>query len=262
MDANPDLLNTVALTDTSAEAIGSAATDVDAALDNGGDTDAATLSIASVVALAENDWELAAERLEDGIEVNELAAELYLWRSAVAVAQDDEEAALEWLQEAVTRFGDVEAERSRFLAAQYLSLLEYVEDRQPDQSALAERFTRLGVAMIAENAAGRPLLSDAAPDATIAGATATFDDGATFVEIDMDGVASDNNVALVGYERPAPGAAWVQPSEIFYTGPPGGGDGATILTPRNCVATEYRFDLYVEGEFRESVTVPGGAPTC
>lgn len=262
VEANPDLKNTVAFTDTSADTVDSAANDIDAALEDGGESDSTALAVGSLVALADSDWVLAAERLEDGIEVNELAAELYLWRSAVAVAQGDEAVAGEWLQDAASRFGDFEPERNRFLAAQYLSLLEYVAERQPDQKELAERFTRLGVETIAEAAADRALINGAGPDATISAATVAFDDGATTLDIEMSDVPDDNNIALVVYERPGADAAWVQPRELFYTGPQGEGGGGSIITPRNCLATEYRLDLYVEGEFRDTVTVAGAEPTC
>jgi hypothetical protein len=84
------------------------------------------------------------------------------------------------------------------------------------------------------------------------------------VKLDLSGIPEGAAIATVGYERPAEDAAWVQPPALFYSGPQrqGRGQGVSIATPRNCVAIEYRFDLYVEGEFRNSVAFPGAAPTC
>ena len=69
-------------------------------------------------------------------------------------------------------------------------------------------------------------------------------------------------VTIVGYERPAEGASFVQTDQLFYVGPPGDGSGFTFDTPRACAPVEFRFDLYVEGVFVESVTAPGGEATC
>ena len=69
---------------------------------------------------------------------------------------------------------------------------------------------------------------------------------------------------MAGYEDPGAGNGWVQSPELFYSGPAGEGreGGITLNTPRTCAPTRFRFDLYVEGEFRDSATVPGGEATC
>ena len=87
-------------------------------------------------------------------------------------------------------------------------------------------------------------------------------DGETSVRLDVTGVPEGARVELVGYERPAPGAAWVQPTQLFYVGPVPTGEGVSVEGERNCVAVEYRFDLYVGGRLADSATAPGGQPTC
>ncbi len=259
--ANPDLLTTLAFTDTSTEVFDAVEADIAAALAAGGDEDPLLLAVASIAAVGEADWDKAATRIEEGIALNELAAELYLWRSAVAVAQGDAEAAEEWLEEAVTRFGDVGVERGRSLAAQYITLLEHVAATTPDQADLAAEFTSDLVAALTANRSDRAG-TDASPDARIASATASYDEGITSVNVQLEGLDEQDTIVIAGYENPGGDAGWVQPEEIYYIGPPTSGDGASFQTPRSCVATEYRFDLYVEGGLRDTITVPGAAATC
>ena len=110
---------------------------------------------------------------------------------------------------------------------------------------------------------GRPLTPGDTSGVSFEIARAAYDDGTTTVAVPVEGLDPDAAVAVVGYERPADDAAWVQPTELFYAGPPAGdGGGVTLRTPRNCVAVEYRFDLYVEGELFATRTAPGGDPTC
>lgn len=264
LEANPDLQATLAWTDTSAEVLDRAAADVELAIDSGAQEDPTAWAVAAVVAVGRGDWDAAAEYLEEGIRLNELAAELYLWRAAVAAGQGDVDAARDWLLQAQANFGDLGEDRIRTLAAQYLTLLEYVAAVDPDQADIASQLEEGGIAALAESRKGSPLVAGSSPDAGFTGANATFSDDNTTVDLDVTGIDDGAQIVIAGFEDPGGGNGWVQSPELFYSGPAGQGreGGVTIRTPRNCAPTEFRFDLYVEGEFRDSTTVPGGSATC
>ena len=263
--ANPDLSTTLAFTDTSPDVLEAAAEDVAAAIDNGADEDPTAWAVASIIAVADRDWDAAAEYLEEGIRLNELAAELFLWRSAVATAQGDRDAALDWLQRARDNFGNLGEERIRTLAAQYLTLLEFVSATEPDQADLAAEVLAIGVESLSRGRKDGALLTGASPSASIVAAMVGFADGVTSTNVELDGINDGDLVVVAVFEDPGAGNGWVQSPELFYSGPGGAADregGISIPTPRNCEPTAHRVDLYVEGEFRDSVVVEGGTATC
>ena len=94
VEVNPDLLDTLAVTDPDAEVVREGVADVRAAIGASDDRDPATLAAASLLTTLAGDWDTAAAFLEDAVELNETAPELYLWRAAVEVARADPAAAL------------------------------------------------------------------------------------------------------------------------------------------------------------------------
>jgi tetratricopeptide (TPR) repeat protein len=263
LEANPDLLVTLAWTDTSETVLDDAAADVEAALDAGGEKDPATWAVGAVIAMGQGDWDRAAEFLDEGISLNELAAELYLWRSAAAIALGDRDGAEDWLERAVAKFSDLGEDSVRSVSAQYLSLLEYVAATEPDRTELASDAERSALRTVSENTKGEPLEPESSPGAAIDSAIVAFDDGTTTVDLEVTGVDDGATLVVAVYEDPGAGNGFIQSPEIFYAGPTGPGtDGVTFTTPRTCHPTEHRVDLYVEGGFRDSVTLPGVAPTC
>ena len=260
---NPDVLDTMAVTDTSQSAIEPAARDMQTAMDNGGDQDPQTLAVAALARTLAGDWDAARDTIDSAIDLNENGVELYLWRAAVSVALGDSDEAQHWLDEAQNRFSDLDGDRRRELVAQYFTVLEVVSATTPDQAQLATEFTEQAVAAATEASVGRALDPSGQAPVTLDVVEATFADDTTTLRFSYDGIPNDAAVAIVGYERPAPGATWVQPAELFYAGEvPSGGEGVTINTPRSCAPVEYRFDLYVEGQLVDSVTSPGVDATC
>lgn len=261
--ANPDLLRTLAVTDRSPRIVSSAMDDLLAAIDAGGDDDPRTMAVAALVATLGGRYERAEALLDDAIELNEGAVELYLAHAAVDIALDRPGAAESWLQRARQRFGDLDEDRIRALMAQYLSVLEVVGSDEPDRSDMVASFAQQAVANATEAAVGRTLDPDSTGDIGFEVIEAHFADDTTTLRFDLTGIDDDTAVALVGYERPAPGADFVQPRELFYAGTAAGrGDGVRLDTPRSCAPVEYRFDLYVEGELTDTATAPGVTPTC
>lgn len=263
LETNPDLLTTLAVTDTSPATVDPAVRDILAAIHAGGDQDPETMAVAALATTLGGQWDRADKFLDDAIELNELAAELYLWHAAVDVAQGQPDGAQEWLDRAKDRFGDLSEDRIRAAVAQYLSLLEVVEDKEPERADLARRFAQQAIAATTAKTVGRPLHPDTSTEVTFEVLQADFNDDHTTVRFELGGVKGNSAVAIVGYERPAEDAAWVQPPELFYTGIASGrGDGVTIATPQVCAPVEFRFDLYVEGAFVSSANAPGTAATC
>ncbi len=263
VQTNPDVLDTMAVTDTSQATLQPAVLDMAHAMANGGDEDAQVLAVASLARTLSGEWEQARTTLDEAIELNPVGVELYLWRAAVAVALGDTDDAESRLREASERFADLDADRRRELVAQFLTVLEIVAVTEPERAADAEAIARQVIATATENAVGRPLEPGGSPDAGFEVLQADFADDSTSLRFGWEGIDEGAAVSVIGYERPAPDAGWVQPGELFYAGAlPADGAGVTIDTPRSCAPVEYRFDLYVEGEFVESLTAPGVAPTC
>ncbi len=263
LETNPDLLTTMAVTDTSPATVGPALRDITTAIDDGGDQDPRTVATAALVATVAGRWERASTLLDSAIDLNETAAELYLWHAAVDVALGHPDSAQKWLQSAKERFGDLSPDRIRSAVAQYLSVLEIVAEKDPDRAPDVREFAQQVVAAATEKSVDRPLTPDSAPQVSLAVEQASFADNTTTVKFALDGVTDETAVAVVGYERPAPGAAWVQPPALFYAGSTTDrGNGVSIDTPQTCAPVEFRFDLYVEGRFVSSTNAPGGKATC
>lgn len=262
--SNPDILRTLAITDTTSPLFDQAVSDARTALDLGGDRDVVALTIAGLLTLAEGEYDLAAGFLEDAVELNDLTPGLQLSLSAIEIARGDEDAARGWRERAVGQLGAAEeSDYVRGLAAQYHTLLELVAERVPERADLAEELARETIRAETGLATGAELTGEVPAEAGFEVAEVRHVDGTTVVDLMPVGLETDTTVTVVGYERPAEGATWVQPAELFYAGAPGTGDGALeVESPRACEPVEYRFDLYVEGVFVERVTAPGGEPTC
>jgi tetratricopeptide (TPR) repeat protein len=264
--ANPDLLRNFAITDDEPVVVESAAATIDTALEMGGDRDPTTLTYAALTEIVRGNWDRAAELLERAIELNARTPGLGLARSAVAVGQGESALADEWSARAVDQVADqVGTDTNQSLASQYLTLLEWVQFREPTRAGLATRMRDQAIAQIAAARAaldGREVPEPVDQPTQLQIDAVDFSDGVTTVALAPVALPPGASVVVAGYERPAPDAPWVQPAELFYVGPPGDGSGVTLDTERACVAVEYRFDLYVNGRFVDSAIAAGGPATC
>ena len=269
LTGNPDLLQTWAITDSSPEIVGPATAELDRALQLGGQDDPLTVATSAIAAVVATDWDHAATLIDAATAENERTPGLQLSRSAVAVAQGDQAQAQDSLDRALGNMQELAGtDTDRALAAQYLTLLEWVSQQVPEQAALATDFRDRGIALIAQARASETPQAEIGPGATVpAGAgiaveTLRFADGFTTADLAVTGVPATDQVIIAVYERPSADGPWVQPSELFYVGPPPDGSGYTFRTPRACHPVEYRVDLFVDGLYAASTTAPGGAPTC
>ena len=141
--ANPDLLTSLAITDQSPQVVDAAVADLDRAFELGATKDAQAVAIAALARIVGEDWDAAATLLEDAVDEQQRTPGLQLWRSAIAVAQDDPTTASEWLERATDQMTAMQGtDTNRTLAAQYLTLLEFVGDRVPSSAELADPFRR------------------------------------------------------------------------------------------------------------------------
>lgn len=260
--ANPDGLNTLAFTDVEGESLAQAVDDTQRALELGGDNSPTTLAVAGILNLAAGDFDRAADFLQDAVELNPLTPGVQLALSAIEVAQGDVAQGTEWRSRAVDLLAGQPTEGTRRQASIYYTLLEFAADQVPQEAPALQAIRDETVAAETELTADVELTGEAPEDAVLTVTQADFGDDELSVDLDVEGVNDDATVTIVGYERPTPDASWVQPTELFYAGPPPTGTGLAISTPRRCDPVEYRFDLYVEGRLVDTETSPGVEPTC
>ena len=78
------------------------------------------------------------------------------------------------------------------------------------------------------------------------------------------GLPPKTALTAIVFERPTPDGPWVQPRDLalFRTVSGSGEEAFSVPLARACTPTEVRVDVYLDGARVESVTGPGGAPTC
>lgn len=261
--SNPDVLNTLAFTDTSPAALDPVLEDLERSLELGGDERAAPLTVAGLAHIAAGNYEEARVLLRRAVDLNDLTPGTQFALSAVEAAMGNEQAARSWRDRAASQLTATEnTDRNQTLVAVYFTLLEWIADENPEQADLAASLREETAAAITETAAGRPLRPDSA-GGRLEVNTISFMGDTTTIGLSPTGVPADATVAVFGYEQPAPGATFVQPHELGYVGPADASDITQALwTPRACAPVAYRFDLYVEGKLVDSADAPGVAPTC
>lgn len=262
-EVTADIYRSMAFTDTESEAYDQAVADLTRAIDLGGDADVVNLTTAAMTLFGRGDYEDATLALDTAIEVNDDVAILPFARSAAAVAQGDGDGARHWRDKGIELLGPLsDSDRNREVGALYYTMLAKVADDRPEQADLADEILDETIAFVSDIASGGKLSGDVPDDVAFAPSQVTFADDQTTVDLRATGIPPDAWVTVVGYERPAEGAGWVQPAELFYTGQTIGEGSLTIDTPRNCDPIEWRFDLYVNGAPADSMTLPGVEATC
>jgi len=261
--ANPDILQTAAITSSDPVASDAAVGDITRAIDLGGDDDPIALFLAGMVTFADGRYDLSADLLERAVELNPLTPDVQLARSAVEAARGDEAAAVAWRERAVDLLRPTDpTNRTRGLASGYYTLLQHVVAADPGQAGIAEDMLDQTIAGESALFVGRDMTFDAPDAAELVLDDLDYTDGELTAALSVTGAADDDVVTVVGYELPAEGAGWVQPTELFYVGPPTRGRPTTITAQRACVPLAHRFDLYVEGVPVDSVEAQGGAASC
>ncbi len=263
VQANPDILNTFAITDTDSDTFDSAVDDALQALELGGKEDVTSVTVAGMLALVSGDLDNAQKALTRAVELNSLTPGIQFTLSAVEAARGDADAALEWRRSAVDLLGPAEeSDLNRALAANYYTMLEFVRGLEGTDTELIDKLLVDTISGESALATGKEMTGEAPDDARLTVPSAHFVDDETTVDLFVTGVPDTATITILGYELPAEGASFIQARELFYVGDNIDRKPLTIKTPRACDPIEYRFDLYVEGVPVDSVTTPGTTATC
>ncbi len=260
--ANPDIGTTGAFTNSDQDAFESAIADLERARELGGTEDVVGLTLSGMAALSVGDYDLADRLLRSAVDKNGLTPGLQFSLSAVAVARGDDVAALSWRDRAIVLLGEGETDANRSLFALYYTLLELVAHNAPEQAQSALDIERATMRLETERSVGHELAVVDNTSASIRIERASYSDGALSVDLSVTDVEPNATITVVGFEKPAIDASWVQPAETFYVGPPGDSGDISVPAVRACNPTEFRFDLYVNGTFASSAEAAGGDPTC
>lgn len=264
LEANPDLLATGAVTGDGA-AVADALADARRALELGGTRDVLTLTLLATFAFSSGEYDAAIAAADEAIAVNDQVADIRLLRSAAQAGRGDAAAARSSLEEALRPLsGSDPSERTRGLAAKYLTYLEQVIAAPPSRAGLARALERRVVAVETRFNLDRPV-SGAPPSrgsATVQGLR--YADGRLRLRLRWEGLPPGTALSAIGFERPAAGAAWVQPPglALFRTVGGSGQEAVSVALERACPPTRVRVDVFLDGALTESATGPGSPPGC
>ena len=263
--ANPDILETNAIVDTTSDVFQAAVDDAIRALDLGGDEDITTLSVTGVMAMAAEEYEIAGRATDAAIELNEVAPALYFLSSAVTLTNEGIDEARADLDAGLALIAPGEPSgRIRDLAANYYSWLGWIELKNPE---LAEAAAELRGEMTAAEAFltdGVTQTGEVPTDAGITLRSVEFEDNEMVVDVSLEGLVEDDYIAVLLFERPVEDGQWVQSHQLAYIGRAVVAEslGNPVDVARACAPVEFRADLYVEGVFVGSDFAPGVEATC
>ena len=262
--ANPDFFATGAITDTDGPEFAAALDDAKEALALGGDQSVTTMAVSGLLAFADGDYDTAVRRLTAAAGLNDQTPGVLFYLSAAETARGNADAADRWRDRAVALLDESEpSDRNRQLAAAYYSALEWIAHDVPEQAGAAYEKRDELIALETSFIAGERVSGTAPADATLVINDIVVGDGTVDFDLDVDGIAADDTVTLLAYERPVPDSPWVQPPTLSYIGPlVAPGSAPPLRAERVCRSTEFRVDLYVNGAPADSATAPGVEPTC
>lgn len=261
--ANPDFVTDLSVVDLSAPAVEQAVSDIERALELGGDDNVVTLTLAGVLAVADGDLERAEEALLRASELNPRAPGVQLLLADIKLARGDEAAAREGFRQAFQLLDpEVATEQTRRVAAQAYTMLGWIIDSTPSAAEAAEAFRNQVVAGETALALDEELSGEIPAEAALVLDELAFVNGGLDVSVGIDGLSDDDAVTYLVYARTAEGAPWAQPTDLAYFGPPVTIDFTGVDWPLRCFPVELRVDAYVNGAFLDSETRPGVAPNC
>lgn len=263
--ANPDILETFAITDNSSAEFQAAVDDALRALELGGDEDITTLAVAGILAMAANEYEIAHDAIGRALELNENSPGLYLFSSVMDLAIGNLDEATAELEQALTFIAPSEPSgRIRALTADYFSWLGWIEDQNPDLAADAAELREQMAAAEAFLTEGVEQTGEVPPGAGIRLNAADFNDGVALFDIELLGVDENDYLSIIIFEQPSEGGPWVQSEQLAFVGPAvvSESEGNPVEITRACHPVRFRVDLYVEGVFASTDTARGVAATC
>lgn len=263
--ANPDFGRTLAVVDTTSEGVARAFADAERAVELGDGRDVAALVESGFFRFLDGDYPGAVERLDAAAGEGDRSPQMAVLLAVTELARGDESAAQAHLRDALAGLDTTgESTRDRQVAADLLTLLEWVAAAEPEQAeaavAIREEATRIESSLVV----GRELAGEAPAGAAVDLDQLTLDGDELTLALDYADLPRDTAVALYLYEQPAEGAPFVQAPEMArFAELSGSGSvsGATTIE-RSCTPVAFRLDVYLDGAPAESFEARGGAPTC
>ncbi len=264
LGANPDFLATGAVT-ADVESFREAADDLLTARDLAENPDFLTLTLLSLLAFYAGQYDASVTAADDAIGINPVVPDVYLLRSAAEVGRGDAEAAERSLADGLELLSGADpSERTRALAANYITYLEYVVAAEPDQAELALGLEEQILALETGFTLGSEPSLTAPARGSVAVENLRYADGRLQLRLEWRNLPADTQLTAVAFERPTEGGPWVQPNEaaLFRTVSGTGQEVVNAPLERACKPTEVRVDVYLNGVRVESATGPGVAQTC
>lgn len=264
LQANPDFRETGAVTG-GGSVLEEAVADSRRALELGGDRDFLDFAFLSLLGLYSGEYDDAVAASDTAIAINGEVPDVRLARSAAEVGRGDGAAARASLEGALRLLsGSDPSERTRGLAAQYVTYLEQVIAASPERIALARELERRIIELETRFNLERPLSGAVPARGAVAVEGLRYADGELGLRLRWQDLPPDTALTAIGFERPARDGPWVQPRDLALFLTVAGSGEQTISVPleRACTPTRVRVDVYLDGGLADSVTGPGGAPSC
>jgi tetratricopeptide (TPR) repeat protein len=261
---NPDLRETGALTGGMAT-LEEAAADARRGFELSGDRDLLALAFGAIIGLYAGEYERSIQFASEATAINPQIPDFRFAKSAAEVGLGDEEAATGSLDGALDLLsGSDPSERTRGLAAEYLTYLEQVVDRTPERAELVSRFEERIIGIETAFTLDREVAGRAPDRGSVAVNGPRYEGGRFKLGVRWEDLPPGTALTLIGFERPAPDSGWVQPRELalFRTAGGSGEQAGGVPIERACTPVELRVDVYLDGAFSESFTGSGGRPTC
>jgi tetratricopeptide (TPR) repeat protein len=263
--ANADYPVTRAFTASSGAELAAAVEDAQRGLDLGGHRDLLADGMLALVAFYEGDYEQAVESADAAIAINPEVPDVWLLKSAAQLGQDDEDAANASLAKALSLLrGNDPSQRTRLLAASYLSYLESVAHKEPARAFAARRLSDRVVATETAFTLGRKLSRAVPGTGSVRVDGLRYANGRLSLVIRWQDLPRGTALGAVAYERTLADGAWTQPPDLALFATIAGDGIRRIAVPltRACEPTAVRADVYLDGAPALSTVGHGVRPTC
>ena len=263
--ANPDYPVTRAFTDSSGTQLAAAVKDARRGLDLGGHRDLIGDGMLALVAFYRGEYEQTLESADAASAINPQVPDVWLLKSAAQLALGDKTGANATLAKALGLLsGSDPSQRTRLLAASYLSYLESVAHNEPTRAPAARRLSSRVVATETAFTLGKQLARTLPGKGRVQVDGLRYTNGRLSLVIRWHGLPPGTTLGAVAYERPLPTGAWTQPPDLALFATIAGNGIRRISVPltRICKPTAVRADIYLDGAPTLSTVGPGVRATC
>ncbi len=263
--ANPDYPLTRAFTDPGGSEAAAAVRDAQRALDLGGHRDLLGEALLALVAFYRGDYHQAISGADAAIRINPDVPDVWLLKSAAQLAGGDSHGAETSLTRALGLLrGSDPSQRTRLLAASYLSYLAAVAHDKPEHTDEARRFSTRVVATETAFTLQRKFPQGGPPTGGVEVTELKYANGRLSLVIRWHDLPVGTALSAIAYEQPLANGAWTQPPDLALFATVHGTGVRRISVPlsRTCKPTAVRADIYLNGARRRSTVGQGVTQTC